>query len=316
VSHPVNLMEIGPNMWQIDLMEQNTPGRSYSFVLKDSLNVLIETGASRSIGELIQGLHALEIPWDELHYIIVTHIHLDHAGGVGTLAKLCPNAKVIVHPRGARHLIDPTRLIEGATAIYGDKMDEYFGQILPVPADRVIVMNDGDTLTLGANRKLTFIDTPGHAKHHFSIFDSLTQSMFTGDTLGIRYIPVFTGWDFEFVLPSTSPTDFDPEAVHQSIAKIRAFEVKQIVHTHGGINIHPEHVYETIAKAVDAFAAFVHDTSSEQRWDTIAERMAVWIHNHLQTLGHTVEDFSPLALDLEVNSKGLLYYAQKHKQHA
>jgi glyoxylase-like metal-dependent hydrolase (beta-lactamase superfamily II) len=317
VTQTLHVLEIGQNLWQIDLLEQNRPGRSYGFVLRDSLNVLIEVGYSRSVGQLIQGLHQLGIRREDLHYLIVTHIHLDHAGGVGTLAKLCPNAKIIVHPRGARHLIDPTRLIAGAKTIFGDRMEENFGQILPVPEQRVVIMQDGDTLTLGANRKLTFLDTPGHAKHHFSVFDSLTQSMFTGDTAGIRYIPAYTGWDFSFVLPSTSPSDFDPDAVHQSLAKMKQYPVKQIVHTHGGISNDPNHVYETVAMAVDAFAGFVQDQDPDRlTWEQIQEQMIAWIREHLKSLGHPVQDLSPLALDLELNSKGLLIYAQQRKQHA
>ncbi|UOF90468.1 MBL fold metallo-hydrolase [Fodinisporobacter ferrooxydans] len=315
MEHASTPLEIGNQIWEIDLLEQNQPGRTAGFILRDSLNVIIETGSSRSIGQIIQGLHALNIPRDELNYIIVTHIHLDHAGGAGTLAKLCPNAKIVVHPRGARHLIDPSRLISGAKAVYGDLLEEYFGQILAVPEDRVLVMNDGDTLTLGANRTLTFLDTPGHAKHHFSIFDSLTKSMFTGDTTGIRYVHAYTGWNFEFVLPTTSPSDFDPQAVHASIAKMKQFPVQRIIHTHFGSSPDPEDVYQTIDHAADAFAAIAEEYYTEgMDWTIMAGHLEQWIRRHLQSLGHSVDDLSPLALDLEVNSKGLIYYVEKKRK--
>src|SRR5699024_100755 len=134
-----------------------------------------------------KGLESLGFSLDEVKYIIVTHIHLDHSGGAGLLLQQCPNATVIVHERGARHLAAPRKLAAGARAIYGESFEELFEPIVPVPEERMLIKGEGDTLQISKDCTLKFFNTPGHSRHHFSIYDPISNGIFTGDTAGIRY---------------------------------------------------------------------------------------------------------------------------------
>ncbi len=169
-----------------------------------------------------------------MKYIIVTHVHLDHAGGAGLLLKECPNATVVVHPRGARHLVNPKKLAAGARAVYGDSFSDLFDPIVPVPEERLLVKEDGKTLSIGENCTLEFLDTPGHAKHHFSIYDPVSNGLFTGDTVGIRYQQLIRE-GINFFVPSTSPNHFDPDAMKTSINRIRKLGVDRIYFGHFGM---------------------------------------------------------------------------------
>ena len=158
------------------------------YIIKQNNKVaIIETGTTFSVSNVKKALENDSLSFLDVAYIIPTHVHLDHAGGAGELMKQCPNAKLIVHPRGARHLIDPTKLIAGAMAVYGEKkFKKLYGKIIPIDANRVIEADDSFILDFDG-RELKFIDTPGHARHHFCIWDKQTESMFTGDTFGISY---------------------------------------------------------------------------------------------------------------------------------
>src|SRR5690625_2393642 len=179
--------QIDARIHLIDGFDLGVPERTGTYVIAEEELTIVETGPSPSVKYIKQGLQDLGFSLDEVKYIIVTHIHLDHAGGAGLLARECPNAKVVVHPRGERHLIDPTKLAAGARAIYGDSFSELFDPIVPIAADRLIVKNEGDTLKIGSDCTLEFLNTPGHSKHHFSIYDPVSNGIFTGDTAGIRY---------------------------------------------------------------------------------------------------------------------------------
>ena len=164
---PVQLTE---NVFLIDDFDLSMPERTGTYVLTEDKVTLIETSASPSIPYILEGLQTLGVSPADISYIIVTHIHLDHAGGAGLMLQHCPNAKVIVHPKGARHLADPSRLIMGAKAVYGDKFSQLFDPIVEIPEDRLMIKGEGDTLEISEKLNLKFLDTPGHANHHFSIY--------------------------------------------------------------------------------------------------------------------------------------------------
>ncbi len=192
---------------------------------------IIETGTTFSVSNVQKALEKDGLSFLDVAYIIPTHVHLDHAGGAGELMKQCPNANLIVHPRGARHMIDPTKLIAGAIAVYGEqKFKTLYGEIIPIEASRVIEANDDFILDFDG-RELKFIDTPGHAKHHFCIWDIQTESMFTGDTFGISYRDLDHN-DQIYIFPSTSPVQFDPDELIKSIHKIMKYEPKRLCLTH------------------------------------------------------------------------------------
>ncbi len=181
-----SVQKIAPNFFCIDTHDLNRKERTSAYLLIDEKIALIETSASPSVPYIIEGLNELQITLDDIDYVIVTHIHLDHAGGAGLFLQSCPKAKLVVHPRGAGHMVDPTRLIASAKAVYGEEFQRLFDPIVPVAPERIMEARHGDILSLG-NHQLTFYHTEGHAKHHVSMHYSATNGMFVGDTTGVCY---------------------------------------------------------------------------------------------------------------------------------
>src|SRR5699024_5587550 len=237
----------------IDGFDMGLPVRTGTYVIKEDELTLIETGPSPSVEHIKQGLVSLGLSLDDVKYIIVTHVHLDHAGGAGLLLESCPNAQVIVHARGYRHLEDPTKLIKGAKAVYGETFSDLFDPIVPIPEERLMEMGEGDTLSIGPKCMLEFLDTPGHAKHHFSIYDPVSNGIFTGDAVGIRYEQLIDD-DVDFFLPSTSPNHFDPEVMHQTIQRVREMNVSRIYYGHFGMTLKIDKALNDVSEWLDVFA--------------------------------------------------------------
>lgn len=200
-------------------------GITASFLVKGERTALIESGPKSSLEHVLAGLRDNGV--EDLDWIVVTHIHLDHAGGAGSIAARFPNAKVAVHEVGAPHLVDPSKLWSSASRIYGDQMERLWGGIDPIPEDRIHVLRDGDTIDLGG-RVLKAADTPGHAGHHHTYLDDATGIAFTGDALGVRLPEVGS------VRPATPPPEFNLETAIASIEKIRSLEPSDLWLTHFG----------------------------------------------------------------------------------
>lgn len=187
-------------------------------------NVIIETGASRSNGVIRDAMTGLGLSVDDIHAIVVTHIHLDHSGGAGLLMEQCPNATLYVHEKGAPHLVDPEKLISGSRAVYGDSFDHYFLPVLPVPEHRIHPLVHNDRLDLGGDRVLQMIDSPGHALHHMAVFDPESRGIFTGDAAGIYYHALEQEFGVKVSLPSTTPTQFDPNAMLATLNRMLSLD--------------------------------------------------------------------------------------------
>ncbi len=200
-------------------------------VLESDRAALIDSGTVHSLPRVLAALEILGIPRDNVDWVMLTHVHLDHAGGAGALLRALPNARLTVHPRGARHMIDPSRLWQATVAVYGQKAAEQaYGEIVPIAAERVVETPEGTSVTL-AGRTFQFIDTPGHARHHVAIRDSATGHLFTGDVFGISYRDLDVG-DQVFIIPSTTPTQFEPDAMLQSLERLLALEAEAVYLTH------------------------------------------------------------------------------------
>jgi glyoxylase-like metal-dependent hydrolase (beta-lactamase superfamily II) len=209
----------------IDTKMHGLDGITAAFVVRGEQTALVETGPKTSIAAVRAGLQDLGVT--SLDWIIVTHIHLDHAGAAGTLARDWPEARVAVHAVGAPHLINPTKLWASAERIYGDRMERLWGGIDPIPEERIHALDDGDEIDLG-NRKLTAVDTPGHARHHLAFVDDATGIAFVGDALGVRL------GDVGVVRPATPPPEFNLEDTIKSIDRIRALNPSDVWLTHFG----------------------------------------------------------------------------------
>lgn len=251
----------------IDTHMHGFPGVTAAYVVRGNDAVaLVETGPKSRVEDVLAGLERLGI--EELRWIVVTHIHLDHAGAAGTLAQRFPEATVAVHGVGAPHLVDPTKLWSSASRIYGNAMEQMWGGIDPLAEDRVRVIEDGDEIDLGG-RKLTALETPGHAGHHHAYVDDVTGAMFTGDALGVRL------QDVPIVRPATPPPEFKLELAIDSIERIRAAAPTELWPTHFGPV--PGDVGETCDQAIESlqrWAGWIDAARSDTRdVDDIAERV-------------------------------------------
>jgi glyoxylase-like metal-dependent hydrolase (beta-lactamase superfamily II) len=215
--------------------------------------VLIETGSQTSVPALVAALHDLGVDAADLAGIAVTHIHLDHAGGAGDVARAFPNATVYVHPKGARHLADPTKLVASAAQVYGDLLDTLYGRLEPTDGDRIHALEDGETITVGPDRTLTTVDSPGHAKHHLALHDSGSGLLFVGDAVGVR-LP-----DAGVLRPSTPPPDFDLDQAIDSLHKFAARRPTGIALAHYGLVPDPATICEEAEGTL-------------RRWADVAER--------------------------------------------
>ena len=200
-------------------------------VVEGGRAAVIDTGVNSSVPRVLDALRAKGIAPAQVDYVVLTHIHLDHAGGAGLLLSRLPNAMLTVHPRGARHIIDPAKLIAGTIAVYGaDAMERTYGQIVPVPRERVIETPHGSSINLNG-REFVFYDTPGHARHHVCALDAKSGHLFAGDTFGLSYRELDCDGR-QFIFPTSSPTQFDPGAEHRSLDLIRGLDPPAVYVTH------------------------------------------------------------------------------------
>ncbi len=208
---------LAPGVVEIDTLLGGWEHMTAGYLMTGPEPVLVETGSQSSVPALLSALDDLGIGPLDLAHVVVTHIHLDHAGGVGDVARAFPRATVHVHAKGARHLVDPSRLVASAAQVYGDLLDSLYGRLDPTPADRVHVLEDGDAIEVGPGRRLVCVDSPGHAKHHLAVHDEgdgASGLLFTGDAVGVR-LP-----DGGVLRPATPPPDFD---LDQALASLQRF---------------------------------------------------------------------------------------------
>lgn len=302
----------------ISLVDANyrRPGLAAVYLLVEGDRAaLIDTGTRHSVPGVLEALGQKRLTPQQVAYVIPTHVHLDHAGGAGALLRLCPDARLVVHPRGARHLINPARLIAGAAAVYGAaEAARAFGEIAPVAPGRVLEAPDGFTLDLNG-RALLFLDTPGHARHHFCILDERSSGIFTGDTFGLSYRELDTEKG-PFVFPTTTPVQFDPEALHASIERLLGFRPRWMYLTHfgrvGGVERLARDMHALIAAFV-SLARSVRDAPARHARLIAGQREILW--PRLRAHGCRLSDGELeqlLAMDLKLNAQGLGVWLDGH----
>ncbi len=279
---------------------------------------IIETGTHHTVPIILSLLAQRGIERHQVKFVIPTHVHLDHAGGVGGLMQALPAATLLIHPRGARHMIDPSKLKAGATAVYGEEaFAKVYGDIIPVDAQRVREMHDGDHVLVG-DRRLDFYDTPGHARHHFCVYDSLSAGIFTGDTFGLSYPPLMTEKG-PFILPTTTPVQFDPETLKASIRKLLALNPERMFLTHYGALDAPREPGERLLAMVDDYVALAEKAAPGDE-ATLLPRLESAMQDYLfaKARDHGValsegELQDALGFDINLNSQGLQVWLQQQK---
>ena len=225
---PLGATALGSEVHLLDTQMGGYDGITAAYLIRSSRPALVETGAARSAALIVEELAALGIGPRDLATIVVTHIHLDHAGGVGDLAAAFPEAKIVVHERGARHLVDPARLLASARRVYGDVLDSLFGELLATPAERVRALGATGEVDLGDGRRLTSTYSPGHASHHVGLLDSWTGDLYVGDAAGI-YIA-----EADLVRPATPPPDFDLDLCLSSLTTFQELAPQRLLFSHYG----------------------------------------------------------------------------------
>ena len=281
----------------------------------------IDNNTNHCVPNLLKALTPAGYKAEQVEFIIITHVHLDHAGGTGLLLQHCPNAKVVAHPRAAPHIIDPSRLIKSAMAVYGEqKFRSLYGEIIPVPEERVLVPADGETLKVG-DTELTFIYTRGHANHHFVIVDKKTKSVFTGDSFGLAY-PMLQGGAYPFLFPSTSPTDFDAAEARLSYDKILNCGAERAYPTHFGVwsDIPAGHkmLHEYINYSEQIFNTLVASpaNSPETDYKIAYDTYKRLLDQELSARGIMLnaDEAKILEMDLDLNAQGVAYAAQRARK--
>jgi glyoxylase-like metal-dependent hydrolase (beta-lactamase superfamily II) len=240
---------IAPGVLEIDTRLGGWERVTAGYLIEGPAPVLVETGSQSSVPALLSALADHGVAPDGLAGVAVTHIHLDHAGGVGDVARAFPAATVYVHEKGARHLADPQRLVASATLVYGDLLDTLYGRLDPTPAERIHVLADGEDIVIGPGRVLTTIDSPGHAKHHLALHDSDSGIIFAGDAVGVR-LP-----DTGILRPATPPADFDLELACTSLGKFRARSPSGVALAHYGLLPEPLAMLDEAEDTLRAWAA-------------------------------------------------------------
>jgi glyoxylase-like metal-dependent hydrolase (beta-lactamase superfamily II) len=287
------------------------PGLASCYVIRaEDRLAFIDTGTANTVPALLQVVDALGLTPADVAYVIPTHVHLDHAGGAGALMAACPRAKLIVHPKGAAHMIDPAKLTAGATAVYGEAaFARDFGALTPVAPERVIAADDGQLFDL-AGRSLMFIDTPGHANHHGCIYDAASGGVFSGDTFGISYRE-FDTESGPWLFAPTTPVAFDPDAWQLSLDRIMALAPRAVFLTHYCRIDEPARLVDDLRRSIRDLADIAKreeasaDAGRQQRLEqAITRHLIDDARRHGCRLeGARIREL--LAVDLALNAQGL-----------
>ncbi len=305
--------DLGNGITCIDTMLQRRGLASCYLIEQEEMAGFIDTGTNNSIPILLEVLKRKKIPRENVAYIMPTHVHLDHAGGTGGLMQELPNAELIVHPRGARHMIDPSKLEQGSLAVYGETAyAKRFGGLIPVDPGRVIEAADEFEMDFNG-RKLLFLDTQGHAKHHYCVFDEQTQGLFTGDTFGASY-PELNWGRAPLIFPPTTPIHFDPAAWYESLKRLMSLDPKRVYLTHFGMHENVPDLYTQLRLTIKDYAETAQEfKSSDNSERRIADSILQSAINHLldQQCGVDVETIKSLiGGDMKLNAQGLQYWLE------
>ena len=314
MSLPAYLEPLGDGVHVVDTGFHRERFDAAYLLVQDRRAAFVDTGTNFSVPRLLGALEALGLERTAVDWVIPTHVHLDHAGGVGLLMQHLPAARVLVHPRGARHMIDPSALYQGALAVYGQaEMDRSYGQLVGVDAQRVVASSDGMTVEL-AGRPLTLIDTPGHAKHHHCIWDEQTRGWFTGDTLGLSYRE-FDNERGAWVIPTSTPVQFEPEVLRASVGRLLERAPRCVYLTHYGRVGDVDVLARRMLTLLDRVVAIGHalKAAPDRHAALCRELTALYVGSLREHgCGMTESEIAhALAVDIELNAQGMAVWLDR-----
>lgn len=294
------------------------PGHAASHLLhQNGRAAFVDTGTTHSVPYLLAALDELGLSPADVDYVLLTHVHLDHAGGAGALMQVLPNARAVLHPRGAPHMIDPSKLIKASIAVYGEETyRRLYGELVPIPAERVMTTQDGQRLNW-VGRELEFVHTPGHAMHHHAIVDLDHGNIFTGDTFGMSYRECDTAKG-AFIVPTTTPTQFDPEQLIGSVRRLAAYQPQALYLMHYARVSDVPRLADSMERQIHEFVRIArkHAASPERKAAIRADMRAFWfglLRQHGVTLPEAKLD-DLFGLDLDLNTDGLIVWLERKGQ--
>ena len=305
------------DIYSVDAQYVRPKHAAIHLILENGRVAFVDTGCNDSIPNALRALDELGVSVDSVDYVMLSHIHLDHAGGAGTMMKLFPNARLVVHPRGAWHMAKPARLMESVATVYGiEETRRLYGEVLPIDASRIIEATHETSIDL-AGRKLLCLDAPGHAKHHIAIVDSKSGHIFSGDIFGLSYPELDTDGR-QFVFPTTTPVQFEPQAMHASIEMLMSYRPQAIYLTHFG------QICDVAAKAldlhrmIDAHVAIAlrEKKAGAERHARIRVGLDELLLEETKRFGCRLADADVLKVfdaDLELNTQGLVVWLDNDK---
>ena len=288
------------------------PGMACFYLMEqDGECALIETGTSHSVANLEQVMAAKALASEQVRYVIPTHVHLDHAGGAGAMMAAFPNAQLLIHPRGARHMADPGRLITSSQEVYGEqRFRELYGEILPIAEGRIRAMEDGETINLG-ERQLEIRHTRGHADHHFCVWDEMSKGWFSGDMFGISY-PWFRFPAGDFLIPTTTPTQFNPEAYLASLEVLGSYQPQRIYLTHYGELAYTRELADVLARQIVSYCDLAPPHAGDKAGlERALSDYSMGLLREFETSAPEAELRKLLAFDMDLNAQGLQVWLQR-----
>ena len=303
------LHDHGHGIWLLDAGMYRDEMVAIHLIVHEGRVAVIDTATRHSLPRILGALEQLGLSPQALDWVILTHIHLDHAGGAGALMQQCPNARLAVHPRGARHMANPRKLWDSTVSVYGlETAQRVYGEVVPIASDRIEETPEGHVLQLGS-RRLQVLDTPGHARHHIAVHDPFSQSVFAGDTFGISYREFDRG-ERQFVFPTTSPVQFDPQAAHHSVDRILACQPQSVYVTHYSRLTDLVNIAASMHRLIDAqaeLALAVQSTGAAREAELVAGVKRLFLAETARfgcTLGEE-QALALMGLDIQLNGQGL-----------
>jgi glyoxylase-like metal-dependent hydrolase (beta-lactamase superfamily II) len=313
-SLPPFVEPLGSGIYAVDTGFMRPRFDAAYLMVQEGRAAFIDTGTARGVPRLLAALAALDLPRDAVDWVIPTHVHLDHAGAAGALIRELPAARLLIHPRGARHMVDPSALWNGATEVYGaEEMARSYGEVVPVDAARVVTTSEGMTVEL-AGRRLEFADTPGHARHHHCLWDEATRGWFTGDTFGLSYREFDTAAG-PWMLPTTTPVQFEPEVLIESVRRLLARDPQWIYLTHYGRIGDVQRLGGQLIEMIEALVALGRrERSSADRHEALKRGQLEIFCASLAAHGCTMRRDAIaelLAIDLQLNAQGMAIWLDR-----
>lgn len=303
----VDITEVGENIFLIDSQLYSIPQWGSVYLVNETRKALIDTGPATSANAVLEGIRRIGVRPQDIDYIIVTHIHLDHAGGAGVLIREMPRAQVMVHHRGARHLVNPARLISSVIEAQGEAVMAREGEVLPIDADKVKSVYDGDEIRLSEKQVLKIIETPGHAPHELCVKESRSNGIFTGDAVGIYVAGV--------LLPATAPPNFDLELWVNSINKLIELEADRLYFGHFGVADKAQMILQMAMEKLRSWGETVSAAEKKGGIDLAADRLIAQIRAELGPIRETKSRYEYVANnEMPLSVRGYIkYYQEKHE---